>query len=235
MTSELRGFLQSKQCDYKGNTVYVCCDDEIPPPTIYQKPITTTRSTTTTKTTIKTTTTPSPPEITITKDITCKSGHCVMLSLCPHLFNLANRFLKNNNEALKNKDRDFLRSKQCGYHNESVYVCCEGLDLTETTPAPTTTTPEPGYNTPWLVKLRNLLPRPPVCGISASNKIFGGVNTEIDDHPWMALLKYLVEYKDKKTKEKFKMKEFHCGGSLINKNYVLTGESGIEFFENYSN
>lgn len=35
-----------------------------------------------------------------------------------------------------------------------------------------------------------LLPEPGVCGSFLTNKIYGGVETKIDEYPWMALIEY---------------------------------------------
>ncbi|KAL5280017.1 CLIPB1 family protein [Megaselia abdita] len=58
----------------------------------------------------------------------------------------------------------------------------------------------------------SLFPTSRACAGARSNKIFGGVETEIDEFPWMALIEY----------EKKNSKGFHCGGSLISTRYILT-------------
>lgn len=45
------------------------------------------------------------------------------------------------------------------------------------------------------------------------DKIFGGSDTSLEEFPWFALLNYV----NRKGVEAFK-----CGGSLINRRYVLT-------------
>lgn len=52
-----------------------------------------------------------------------------------------------------------------------------------------------------------------LCGPITEQKIFGGNKTGIFDYPWMALLFYDTGNL---------IPEFRCGGSLINKRYVLT-------------
>lgn len=49
------------------------------------------------------------------------------------------------------------------------------------------------------------------CGDSNSNRILGGEETNLNEFPWMALLRY-----DSPSNE------FKCGGSLITNFYVLT-------------
>lgn len=146
------------------------------------------------------------------------------------------------------RDRQFLRDSQCGYLDRIPYVCCSheerSATVTSTTTrrsttqkSTTTTTTEATDRRPkWLVSLEPLLPKPPQCGQDATNKIFGGEETELGQYPWMVL----VEFKKRKSLTKiFGSSEtenfplyfvaenqigFHCGGSLINERYVLTGE-----------
>lgn len=58
----------------------------------------------------------------------------------------------------------------------------------------------------------NLLPSVAVCGDSKEERIYGGTKAELNEHPWMALL----EYKNGNERG------FYCGGTLINKRYILT-------------
>lgn len=55
-----------------------------------------------------------------------------------------------------------------------------------------------------------------VCGYNVvSQRIIGGKNASIGQYPWLARLGYLVN--DQKQEISFK-----CGGSLINKMYIVT-------------
>ncbi|KAI5643187.1 trypsin domain-containing protein [Phthorimaea operculella] len=58
----------------------------------------------------------------------------------------------------------------------------------------------------------SLLPNQRECGIQNNDRIVGGSRTDIDEHPWMALLRY-----DKPVGW-----GFYCGGVLIASRYVLT-------------
>lgn len=51
-----------------------------------------------------------------------------------------------------------------------------------------------------------------LCGPISQQKIFGGNKTGVFDFPWMALIAYQTKNGP----------DFRCGGSLINKRYVLT-------------
>lgn len=60
------------------------------------------------------------------------------------------------------------------------------------------------------------LPKIEECGLQrGTGKIFGGVLTDVDEFPWMALLGYRHKITGRDV-------GFLCGGSLINKRYVLT-------------
>lgn len=57
------------------------------------------------------------------------------------------------------------------------------------------------------------LPKPPHCGMPMSDRLYGGLETEIDEFPWTALIQY---------RKANGQTAFHCGGSLINSRYALT-------------
>lgn len=62
-----------------------------------------------------------------------------------------------------------------------------------------------------------------LCGPVSQEKIFGGNKTRIFDFPWMVLLAYNTGKQ---------IPEFKCGGSLINKRYVLTAAHCITTLPN---
>uniref|UniRef100_A0A182R142 CLIP domain-containing serine protease n=1 Tax=Anopheles farauti TaxID=69004 RepID=A0A182R142_9DIPT len=118
-------------------------------------------------------------------------GECILLRNCNSLLTLIKK------KPLLEADRMYLQRSQCGWSKENNHplVCCPD-----------------GLETP--VRLgTGLLPVPGQCGVQTSDRIFGGVNTRIDEFPWIALLKYA------KPNNVF---GFHCGGVLINDRYVLT-------------
>lgn len=60
----------------------------------------------------------------------------------------------------------------------------------------------------------DLLPSNDKCGIqNTALKIVNGKSTELDEFPWIALLKY---------KDSLNKMRYSCHGSLINEKYVLT-------------
>ncbi|XP_065723065.2 serine protease 7 [Drosophila suzukii] len=64
-------------------------------------------------------------------------------------------------------------------------------------------------------RIISLLPQPPTCGGSdAKYKVFGGVETDLDEFPWLAMLEY--------QKRNVNYLTTNCAGSLMNHRYVLT-------------
>merc|ERR1719188_596850 len=53
---------------------------------------------------------------------------------------------------------------------------------------------------------------PESCGVRQTGKIVGGMETQINEYPWMALLRRIFSEDGR----------FFCGGSLISENWVLT-------------
>lgn len=66
---------------------------------------------------------------------------------------------------------------------------------------------------PLTKSYHDLLPDHTVCGLDSADRIFHGNLTYLDQYPWLVLIKYVDEEENE---------EFKCGGSLINKRYVLT-------------
>jgi len=95
---------------------------------------------------------------------------------CKHLYDLL--LSDKINERIQ-----FLANSQCGLDttqtklDRKVLVCCpnkfdsEPLDEVEATSG-------------------NILPRAGICGQVLYNRIYGGNETQIDEYPWLALLKY---------------------------------------------
>lgn len=103
----------------------------------------------------------------------------------------------------------FLRASQCSSGTgQFPYVCCNPFDTYKPTEAPTNEITQTSNG------VGNKLPDPGECGpVATGNKIYNGNNTDIDEFPWMVLL----EYQNKQG-----VRQFSCGGVLINQRYVLT-------------
>lgn len=111
-----------------------------------------------------------------------------------------------------------LQSYNCGYEGRNPRVCCP--DGASSSPTPVTQPPTPVTQPPEVANLppdvsghRNIdLINPINCGPIAIDRIYGGNKTAPFEFPWMVLIAY-------NTKTGLR---FRCGGTLINKNYVLT-------------
>lgn len=105
--------------------------------------------------------------------------------------------------------REYLISLQCGFEGINPKVCCAQQTSTDTRDVVT-----PALDPPNVVNHANLrLLNNDLCGPVPQTKIVGGKKTGVFDFPWMALLSYNITGRSP---------EFRCGGSLINKRYVLT-------------
>ncbi|XP_058796722.1 melanization protease 1-like [Phymastichus coffea] len=135
-------------------------------------------------------------------------GTCINIRRCPSMLDMLQT------RPLTPQITDFLRKSQCGYEGSNPKVCCKYNDIVEApTEAPIQnplTNPEPPPNVRNHPNLRLLEAH---CGIINKPKIIGGTVTGINEFPWMALLSYDV---GRTTPE------FRCGGSVINKRYILT-------------
>ncbi|KAG7297995.1 hypothetical protein JYU34_018754 [Plutella xylostella] len=154
----------------------------------------------------------------------CKGGvQCLPLASCSELY----RQLQQGNSP---QLTTLLRRLHCGFENyNSPKVCCppeyliSGADsrisgsegagggFAQNAPfSPSSSYPEPSGQ--GAADPTSLLPSTRVCGIQNNDRIVGGKTAEIDEHPWMALLRY----------DKPRGSGFYCGGVLISQRYVLT-------------
>ncbi|XP_032521123.2 CLIP domain-containing serine protease HP8-like [Danaus plexippus] len=121
-----------------------------------------------------------------TAEALCKNGaKCVTLENCSWIFDS----LQNGSDVLM----ALLRRLHCGFdkHNNPK-ICC-----------------------PSQFEMRgglDLLPNTTVCGIQTNDRIVGGQQADLDEHPWMVLIKYEIP----------KGSTFACGGVLISPRYVMT-------------
>lgn len=159
-----------------------------------------------------------------------KNGTCIDLKSCHHLSAMFNK------KPISPENRSFLRRSQCGFRFSSPYVCC--AEIVETATADQTLKPEPSNEASEENKLfkllKNKFPQPPECGQGPANdRIFGGQETEIDEFPWTVQLEFLKSRSVSQSKctnnisyliTVNKKKGYHCGGSLINNRYVLSGQ-----------
>lgn len=129
-----------------------------------------------------------------------ENARCIPVHNCPVVLNALQ---SGNNEGV-----NFAQKSQCGYDSVPL-VCCgtKGVQVVD-------------------IFDHRLLADWQTCGIEKSNdRIIGGSNTDIDEFPWLALLRY--------TDTTFgEDAGFKCGGSLINRRYVLTAAHCISVSAN---
>ncbi|XP_076164421.1 melanization protease 1-like [Ptiloglossa arizonensis] len=139
-----------------------------------------------------------------------KPGQCINIHNCQRVIDILQQ-----QRPLSKETLNYLNSLQCGFEGTNPKVCCETLlSVTTTTEAPgpgplTVDTPPPDVSSHPNLRLVN----EDLCGPATIPKIFGGNKTGVFDFPWMALIAYDIGRQNP---------EFRCGGSLINKRYVLT-------------
>jgi hypothetical protein len=150
---------------------------------------------------------------------------CILLKNCEKLFKIYN------DKPINHENREMLRQSHCGWIKKEPKVCCEEDEteeadelLTEVDTtlahqivAEDTITTKSQLNEPqWLQELRRKLPQPSDCSVETKfvSRIFGGTVAEFGEYPWTVHLQY------RKREDQM---GFHCGGSLINENWVLTG------------
>lgn len=143
-----------------------------------------------------------------------KTGQCINIRDCPPLIEILRRPRPLSPEAL-----EFLRSSQCGFEGTFPKVCCEQqiLSAEPTTEQPRVTVPSSDGGRSPIPDVTNhpnlrLLDHE-ICGPVSESKIIGGNATGVFEFPWMALVAYDT---GRRTPE------FRCGGTVINKRYILT-------------
>lgn len=127
----------------------------------------------------------------------CNGGaQCVLLSECTGLYTQLQQ--QGNTPQLTR----LLRSLHCGFEYDNPKICC-----------PPEFGDEPSVGSSSRVQdSAPLLPGYNVCGVQNEDKIVGGTQADIDEHPWMALLRY----------DKPHGWGFYCGGVLISSRYIMT-------------
>lgn len=196
-------FQKDSICLVDGLQISVCCPNK--------PPITTTTTTTTVS-----------PEIINSPctDTFSESGSCILFKDCP-------KFLKLYEEKpVSRKSKGLIRSNKCGPDSDRTrfFICCSPkpfpVEIEETTTKvkPELTTEENStiVAPPWLESLKRKTNDKSCATIP--DRIFAGKATAIDEYPWTVLLEFTI------TKGNVISKKLDCGGSLINKRYVLTGE-----------
>ncbi|XP_026494278.1 CLIP domain-containing serine protease HP8-like [Vanessa tameamea] len=139
----------------------------------------------------------------LAKDICRNDAKCLPLEECTDLYN---RLQRDPDVFIIN----LLKKLHCGFDAaKKPQVCCPPHFRNVETML---RLPEVNFNP------MELIPDWKTCGIQNNDRIVGGTETELDEHPWMALLRY----------DKPKGSGFYCGGVLISSKYVLTAAHCIK-------
>ncbi|XP_014372115.2 CLIP domain-containing serine protease 2 [Papilio machaon] len=118
---------------------------------------------------------------------TCQSGAtCVRVQDCPAILSIV--------KDRADYTRDVVAKLRCS--SNEYKICC----------------PPVFEEAGSLFKPQSALPDTSVCGIMTNDRIVGGSITELDEHPWLALLRY----------DKPNGWGFYCSGVLISSKYVMT-------------
>ncbi|KAJ8721364.1 hypothetical protein PYW07_002139 [Mythimna separata] len=134
---------------------------------------------------------------------------CVSLYKCPTLLKAIEQGASRNSMV-----SSFLKGSLCGFQGDIPKVCCG--------PLPSAATQEQTQRLTQALAQGSISynqedssPAPRnQCGVDTSgDRIYGGVPTELNEFPWMALLGY---------KNSTGTITYQCGGSLINRRYILT-------------
>uniref|UniRef100_A0A336MQL0 CLIP domain-containing serine protease n=1 Tax=Culicoides sonorensis TaxID=179676 RepID=A0A336MQL0_CULSO len=135
-------------------------------------------------------------------------GTCISIRDCTTIWQIVTTAPR----PLSQRVLNFLQSSVC---DEPALrkVCCRYQDVAQGVPVPALIATNPVVQNDEIANHRNLnLLDTRNCGPISSDRIAYGNATSLFEFPWMALLQY----------EDSDGKDFKCGGSLINKRYVLT-------------
>lgn len=129
-------------------------------------------------------------------------GTCVAIERCRNIYNIVN-----NPTPPPIGIANYIKRAACTLPNVQRSICCQ---MAEVVPEPTTVAPPVKPTSDWTHRNLNLLPRN--CGMTVADRLAYGNATKVFEYPWMAILRY--DYNGAITDG--------CGGSVINKRYVLT-------------
>uniref|UniRef100_W8BJ10 Serine protease easter n=1 Tax=Ceratitis capitata TaxID=7213 RepID=W8BJ10_CERCA len=148
-----------------------------------------------------------------------ENGTCVSIMECDSLRRLETKQPRTYMENM------YLEKSICANYAERK-VCCPISEARQRTTTTSTQRPTPAIpitNRPTTAEPKSTPPTPegggqwindPKCGrIAPENRIYGGRIASIDEFPWTARLIYISNDNDV---------DYSCGGSLINKDFVLT-------------
>ncbi|KAL3286006.1 hypothetical protein HHI36_000520 [Cryptolaemus montrouzieri] len=130
---------------------------------------------------------------------TGREGACISIRKCSPLFAFVVQNTKSPSEI------KFLQESHCGFTKDEIpKVCCEGQYI----PASLIEIPDDVIFPSSSILM---LPNTSTCGADFSLRILGGETADLDEFPWLALIK-----------SRDRLHKYPCGGVLISARYVLT-------------
>ncbi|KAL9893732.1 serine protease grass-like isoform 1-T1 [Glossina fuscipes fuscipes] len=147
-----------------------------------------------------------------------EQGVCVPFNQCKFITDLFEKY----QDRIPSHHISYITRSKCSKDTEPIRICCKPEEVEQVAalvePALLKTVgkfvEDTDYNRDFVSQLNteglNILNNL-TCGDSNSNRVLGGEETNLNEFPWMALLRY-----DSPSNE------FKCGGSLITNFYVLT-------------
>ncbi|XP_066157604.1 phenoloxidase-activating factor 3-like isoform X1 [Euwallacea fornicatus] len=131
-------------------------------------------------------------------------GNCLPVSECPTMLDVLSRIKRPISEVILKR----IQAYTCGVAGGSIKVCCpsEPIELESQMMQFSNEPPDVSSH-------RNLNLLPKNCGfLNTNNRIINGEDAFLNEFPWMVLLQYSIG----------NSLRFLCGGTIINKNYILT-------------
>ncbi|XP_072390786.1 serine protease grass-like [Diabrotica undecimpunctata] len=136
---------------------------------------------------------------------TGETANCIPANQCKAIIDVLQRAKRPWTPSVRKQINEYY----CGFADNIAHVCCPQGSI----PIEDGSTPEVQQEPPNVSNHKNLYLIPPNCGqLDLQNRIRNGQNADLNEFPWMALLRYRSGAGS----------EFRCGGSIINKRYILT-------------
>lgn len=140
-----------------------------------------------------------------------KKGKCTSVRKCQSFLNK----IENTNIQVPNIERKHLNDFRCStVYDPDIKVCCTDIAPQGNREDENNKGVTENHDVDDRFSSTSQNPHLKNCGMqSGDNRIFGGVETNLDEYPWMALLRY---------QQALGGYSYGCGGALIHPRFVLT-------------
>ncbi|XP_066589501.1 CLIP domain-containing serine protease B4-like [Prorops nasuta] len=136
------------------------------------------------------------------------NGECIHIKKCPRHMDILRK-----SRPISNEEMNFLKSSHCGFVGRFPLVCCQ-IKKMESSVVRVDEDEESIVEPPDVSDHPNLaLLDHEECGQMTVPKIMGGNRAGLFEYPWMALIAYDIKKRGN---------QFKCGGTIINRRYILT-------------